>query len=173
MGLGTVLFLSLRAAHVLLAAIWVGATVFTSFLLMPVIEGSGPAGGQIMQGLERKGMTAFFAAMGGTTVLTGIYLFWRFTGGFDPEVSRSHAGLAFGIGGVAGILAVIIGGSVIGRSSRKLLALMDQLPKASDAQKGAIMQEAAILRGRMKSFGMIVLACQILALLLMAVGHYI
>jgi hypothetical protein len=171
--MGTVLFLTLRAAHVLLAAIWIGATVFTSFMLMPVIESSGPAGGQLMQSLERKGLTAFFAALGGTTVLTGIYLFWRFTGGFDPEVSKSHAGLAFGIGGLLGLVAVIIGGSVMGRSSRRLLALMDQLPKASDAQKGALMQEAAMLRGRMKSFGTIVLACQILALLLMAVGHYI
>ena len=171
--MGTVLFLTMRAAHVLLAASWIGATVFTSFMLMPVIESSGPAGGQLMQSLERKGMTAFFAALGGTTVLTGIYLFWRFTGGFDPEVSKTHAGLAFGIGGLFGLVAVIIGGSVIGRSSRKLLALMDQLPKASDAQKGPLLQEAAVLRGRMKSFGAIVLVCQILALLLMAVGHYI
>jgi len=171
--MGTALFLSLRAAHVLLAAVWIGATVFTSFLLMPVIENSGPAGGQLMQGLERKGMTAFFAALGGTTVLTGIYLFWRFTGGFDPEVSRSHAGMAFGIGGVAGIIAVIIGGSVIGRSSRKMLALMEQLPKATDAQKGGLMREADALRQRMKSFGAIVLLLQVIALLLMAVGHYI
>jgi len=171
--MGTALFLSLRAAHVLLAAVWVGATVFMSFLLMPVIENSGPAGGQLMQGLERKGMTAFFAALGGTTVLTGIYLFWRFTGGFDPEVSRSHAGMAFGIGGIAGIFAVIIGGSVIGRSSRKLLALMEQLPKASEAQKGGLLREADGLRQRMKSFGVIVLLLQVIALLLMAVGHYI
>src|SRR6478672_6532146 len=147
--MGTVLFLTLRAAHVLLAAIWIGATVFTSVLLMPVIESSGPAGGQLMQGLERKGMTAFFAALGGTTVLTGIYLYWHFTGGFDPEISRSHAGMAFGIGGVAGLLALIIGGSVIGRSSRKMLGLMEQLPKAPEAQKAALLQEAAMLRGRM------------------------
>jgi len=171
--MGTALFLSLRAAHVLLAATWVGATVFTSILLMPVIEGSGPIGSQIMQNLEKKGMTAFFAAMGGTTVLTGIYLYWHFTGGFDPEVSRTHAGMAFGIGGVCGLLAVIIGGSVIGRSSRKMLGLMEQLPKASDAQKAAIMQEAATLRGRMKTFGSLVLLLQIIALLTMAVGHYI
>src|SRR5262245_16733379 len=171
--MGTVLFLSLRAAHVLLAAIWVGATFFTSLLLMPVIEGSGPIGGQLMQNLEKKGMTAFFAALGGTTVLTGIYLYWRFTGGFDPEVSRSHAGMAFGLGGVAGILAVIIGGSVIGRSSRKVLALMEQMPKASDAQKAALMKEADALRGRMKTFGALVLLLQIIAVLTMAVGHYI
>lgn len=171
--MGTALFLSLRAAHVLLAAVLVGATVFTSILLMPVIEGSGPIGGQLMQNLEKKGMTAFFAALGGTTVLTGIYLYWHFTGGFDPTISSSHAGMAFGIGGVAGILAVIISGSVIGRSSKKVLALMEQLPKASDAQKGALMKEAEMLRGRMKTFGALVLLLQIVALLTMAVAHYI
>lgn len=171
--MGTALFLSLRAAHVLLAAVWVGATVFTSILLMPVIEGSGPMGGQIMQNLEKRGMTAFFAAMGGTTVLTGIYLFWHFTGGFDPEISRSHAGMAFGIGGVCGLLAVIIGGSVIGRSSRKMLAVMEQIPSASAAQKAALLQEADTLRGRMKTFGSLVLLLQIIALLTMAVGHYV
>jgi hypothetical protein len=171
--MGTALFLSLRAAHVLLAAVWVGATFFTSLLLMPVIEGSGPIGGQLMQNLEKKGMTAFFAVLGGTTVLTGIYLYWHFTGGFDPEISRSHAGMAFGIGGVAGILAVIIGGSVIGRSSRKVLALMEQVPKASEAQKGALLKEADMLRGRMKTFGTLVLVLQLIALLTMAVAHYI
>jgi hypothetical protein len=171
--MGTALFLSLRSAHVLLAAVWVGATVFTSILLMPVIEGSGPIGGQIMQNLEKRGMTAFFAAMGGTTVLTGIYLYWHFTGGFDPEISRSHAGMAFGIGGVCGLIAVIIGGSVIGRSSRKMLAVMEQMPQASAAQKAALMQEADTLRGRMKTFGTLVLLLQIIALLTMAVGHYI
>jgi hypothetical protein len=171
--MGTALFLSLRVVHVLLAAVWVGATVFTSILLMPVIESSGPSGSQIMQSLERKGMTAFFGAMGGITVLTGIYLYWRFTGGFDPEISRSHAGMAFGIGGVAGLLAVIIGGSVIGRSSKKILALMEQLPKASDAQKATLLQQADVLKARMKTFGALVLLLQVVALVTMALGHYI
>jgi hypothetical protein len=171
--MGTALFLSLRAAHVLLAAVWVGATVFTTILLMPVIEGFGPIGGQIMQSLERKGMTAFFASMGGITVLTGFYLYWHFTGGFDPEISRSHAGMAYGIGGGAGLLALIISGSVIGRSSKKVVALMGQIPKASDAQKASLMQEADTLRARMKTFGTFVLLLQVVALLLMAVAHYI
>src|SRR5215467_2277437 len=114
--MGAAVFQSLRAVHVLLPAVGIGATVFTSILLMPGIEGWGAIGGQLMQNLEKKGMTPFFAALGGTTVLTGIYLYWHFTGGFDPEVSRSHAGMAFGIGGLCGLLAVIIGGSVIGRS---------------------------------------------------------
>ena len=171
--MGTVLFLTLRVVHVLLAAIWVGATVFTTFLLMPVVEGAGPVGGQVMSSLERKGMTAFFASIGGTAVLTGFYLYWHFTGGFDPEISRSHAGMAFGIGGVAGLLALIIGGAVMGRSSKRMMAVMGQLASAPEAQKGPLLQEANSLREKMKSFGRIVLLLQVVALVLMALGHYI
>src|SRR5260221_1177283 len=126
--MGATLFLMLRVVHVLLAAAWVGATIFTSLLLMPAIEGSGPAGGQIMQDLDRKGMTPFLAAIGSIPVLTGFYLYWHFTGGFDPEISRGHAGMAFGIGGVAGLIALIISGAIIGRSSKRVVVLMAQMP---------------------------------------------
>jgi uncharacterized membrane protein len=171
--MSTVLFLTLRVVHVLLAAVWIGATVFMSLLLMPAIEAAGPAGGQIMIGLNRKGMAAFFGATGGITLLTGIYLFWRFTGGFDPEISRSHAGMAFSIGGLAGLLAVVIGGAVVSRSSKKVIGLMEQAAKLPDTQRGALMQEAGVLRQRMKTFGSLVIVFQFIALALMAVGHYI
>jgi hypothetical protein len=171
--MSTVLFLTLRVVHVLLAAVWIGATVFTSMLLMPAVESAGPAGGQVMMGLGRRGITAFFGVVGGITTLTGIYLYWRFTGGFDPEVSRTNAGMAFGIGGVAGILATILGGAVVGRSSNKLLEIMGQVATAPEAQRAALMQQAGALRGRMKTFGTVVLLLQVTALALMAVGHYI
>ena len=171
--MNTALFLTLRVLHVLLAAIWIGATVFMTFLVMPVVEAAGPAGGQVMIGLNRKGLTAFFGALGGLTVLTGLYLFWRFTSGFDPEISRTRAGMAFGIGGVAGIIAVIIGGSIVGRSAKKVMELMEQAMKVPEAQRGALMQQAGVLRQRMKSAGTIVLVMQVIALVLMALGHYI
>jgi len=172
--MGTAFFLTMRVLHVLLAATWIGATVFMSLLLMPVVDSAGPAGGQIMIGLNKRGLNAFFGAIGGLTVLTGIYLFWRFTGGFDPEVSRSHAGMAFGIGGVAGILATILGGAIVGRSAQKLVNLIEEAGRTSDAgRKGAIMQEVGALKGKMTTFGSIVLLLQVVAAALMAVGHYI
>jgi hypothetical protein len=50
---------------------------------------------------------------------------------------------------------------------------MEQLPKAPEAQKRALLQETDMLRGRMKSFGMLVLLLQVIALLTMSVAHYI
>ncbi len=172
--MSTTAFLVFRVAHILLAAIWIGATVFMSFLLMPVINASGPAGGQIMVSLNRKGLSAFFASLGGLTVLTGIVLFWRFTGGFSPEVSRSSEGMAYTIGGVAGLLAVIIGGSVIGRSAKKAVDLIEKLPTLGDAaQKNALMQEVNTLTQRMSTFGLVVLVLQVAALVAMSIAHYI
>ena len=174
MSAGTLLFLLIRPLHVLIAAVWLGSTIFMSYVLMPTVEKEGPAGGQIMIGLNRRGLVPFFAATAGITVLTGIYLYWRFTGGFDPEVSRSNGGLAFGIGGVCGIIASIIGGSVVGRSSKQMVEIMTKAMGIADgAQKASLMQQAAAVRQRIKSAGTIVIVLQVIALILMAVGHYI
>src|SRR5262245_40827631 len=124
--MSTGLYLAFRVIHVLLAALWIGSTVFISLLLMPAIEASGPAGGQVMLGLNRRGLNAYMGAIGGITVLTGILLFWRYTAGFDPVLSGSRAGITYSIGGLAGLLAAIIGGAVVGRSAQKVVDIMKQ-----------------------------------------------
>src|SRR5262245_9791168 len=123
----TVLFLSLRVVHVLLAALWFGSAAFMTFLLMPSIGAAGPAGGQVMIAMNKKVIVPFFASISGMTVLTGFYLYWRYTAGFDPELSATRAGMAYGIGGLCGLVAAIIGGSVIGRSSKRMIVVMEQL----------------------------------------------
>lgn len=158
----------------LLAATWLGATAFASLLLLPAVTEAGAAGGQVMIGLHRKGFPAFFAAVGGTTVLTGIYLFWHFTGGFGSAISASHAGIAFSAGGLAGLITLIIGGAVGGRSSKKVVEAMEQAAKTTDAaQKATLMMTAKELTQKMTTFGTVVLLCQVVALILMALAHYI
>ena len=171
--MSNVLFLSLLVLHVLLAAVWIGSTVFMTFFVMPVFEQAGPAGGQMMVALNRKGLSAFFGAIGGTTVLTGIYLFWRFTGGFDPVVSGSRAGIVYSIGGLAGLIAVVIGGSIVGRSAGKAVELIEQATKLSETEKKARLQQVAALTQRMKSAGAVVIVLQVIALALMAIAHYV
>jgi len=169
----TVLFLLLRAAHVLLAAIWVGATVFTTMILMPALQDSGPAAGPVVGALMRRKMPAFMAALGGTTVLTGLYLYYRFTGGFDPALSGSMGARVFGAGGVAGIAALIIGGAVISRGTKKLAELGDRLPNTPEAQRGPLLAEMNAARKRVATFSRIVIVLQGIAVIAMAIGHYV
>ena len=172
--MNTILFLAVRVTHVLFAAVWIGSTVYNVLLLTPVIEESGSAGGHVMLRLGTRGLGAYMAGLGVTTVASGVFLLWRFTGGFDPAVAATHAGIAFGIGGFAGILAGVIGGGVVGRAAGQLLAIMTEAAGVADGPaKGALMQKAVAFRQRMKGGTRAVLALQATALVLMTLGHYI
>jgi hypothetical protein len=167
MSASSLLFLVSRTLHILLAAIWVGSTVFITFMLMPALESLGPTGGQVMQRMNKGGLNAFMGAVGGLTAVTGLYLFWR--GAF---VGRTA--MVFGIGAAAGLGATILGGAIVGRAAQTAVSLMEQVATTSDpAAKNALTAKIMAARARMKSGGMVVLVLQIIALILMSIGHYV
>ena len=156
----TVFFLLVRVLHVLLAATWLGLLAFIALFLLPALKDTAAGGGAMLQAMVRKGLTAMTASLGGITVLTGFWLYWRFTGGFDPALAGAMPARVFGTGGLAGIIAVILDGAMVGKN----------LKKAAGA--GAPMEIAAA-RARAATFATIVLVLQIVALACMAVGHYV
>ena len=171
--MSAMVFVGVRVLHVVMAAIWFGSTVFVSTLLTPVVEASGPSGGQVMMGISKRGINAYMGVLGGTTVLTGVFLLWRFLGGFGA-IGSSHAALAFTIGGIAGILAGVIGGSIVGRSANRAAALLGQAAGMSDGPaKAALLQLVSPLRQRVKLGSRAVIALQMIALILMTIGHYV
>ena len=172
--MNVITFLAIRSAHVLVAGLWIGSTVFGGALLMPAIDAAGAPGGLVMMRLVKKGYATYMSAISLTTLATGVYLLWRFTGGFDPSVAATHAGMAFGAGGAAGILAGIIGAIVVGRSARELsgLARLAALP-VEDPARGLVVQRSAQLRQRMKAGTQVVIGLQSVAIVFMAVGHYV
>jgi len=108
------------------------------------------------------------------TIGTGLYLLWHFTGGFDQGVLTTHAGLAFGAGGTSGLLAGIIGGAVVGRSAMKAGAIMQQAAALPEGPtRGALVQQASVMQGRVWRGSSVVLVLQTIALVLMSVGHYV
>lgn len=173
MSASTALFLLIRAAHVLLAATWVGAVAFTTFYLMPALEEAGPSAGPVMRALERRKVPAFMAVVGGTVVLTGFYLYYRFTGGFDPTLSGSMGARVFGTGGLAGLVALILGGAVVGRGAKKLGDLGARLGSAPASERAALATEIAAVRQRVAIFSRIIFVLQMIAVVLMAIGHYV
>ena len=167
------LFLGLRALHVLLAATWIGSTIFISTLLTPAVDASGPSGSQVMMNINRRGISAYMGVLGAMTIVTGVYLLWHFAGSFG-SITASHAGIAFGIGGTSGILAGIIGGGVVGRSAVKMANLMRAAAGLPDGPaKAEVLGRGVPLRRRMEIAHRFVIALQLVALVLMAVGHYV
>ena len=174
MSISSVAFLAVRALHVLLAAAWLGTTAFIYLILSPALDEVGPSCATLMAAMGRRGIHALIASVGGLTVLTGIWLYWHFTGGFDPAASATMSARVFGAGGAAGILALILGGAVDGRTTRKRTGLAEKAGATTDvAQRTAISAEVVALKRRMSVWGKTVLALQVVALVCMAIGHYV
>ena len=174
MSFATLVFLLIRAVHVLLAALWLGSVAFVVVFVMPAVTETGPAGAPMMGAFARKGLNAFMAVLGGITVLTGFYLYWRMTGGFDPALSATNSAMVFGTGGITGLISLIIGGAVVGRqmkgmgeSGGKAMALPE------GPERARLMGESNTARDRAVAGARIVLVLQVIALICMAIGHYV
>jgi uncharacterized membrane protein len=158
------LFAEIRALHILVAAAWFGTATFLTLYLMPAVRQLGPQGGQVMAALIQRRFHVFMAASAGLTVLSGLWLYWTLTAGLQPDAIRSHMGMVFGLGGLCGLLAAVIGGAVVGRSSKQLAALAaGGQPPQPDV--------VARLQARIRIGSLLALALLLLALLSMAFGH--
>jgi hypothetical protein len=170
----TAIFLSMRALHIVCAALWLGSAAMLGLFVMPAIDRLGAGASQVMTNLQRTGLNAFMGAIGGLTVLSGFYLYWHFTAGFDPTLSGSAEGICFGIGGLLGLASAIVGGSVVGRGARSLTAAGAELATTTDATtRTALLADIERLRAKVKTFGHIVMTMLLLATILMAVAHYV
>jgi uncharacterized membrane protein len=168
------LFLTLRVFHVLFAAAWLGGAVFTAFFLMPAMQEAGPDAGKVMAALMRRKLPAYIASVSGLTVVTGLYLYWHFTSGFDPALSASRGGQVFGAGGLLGIVAFILAASGVSRSMKQMMKLMGQAASTTDASaRSALIERATALRRRARTFATIVAVLLIFAIMAMAAGHYV
>ncbi len=157
------LFPWLRLLHILFAALWLGAAAFLTLILLPTLRQLGPGGHAMLQALTRRGLHRFMGASAGLAVLSGLGLYWALTAGFNPAAMDSPAGRMFGLGGVAGVLAAIIGGAVIGRT----LTRMEALISAGAPRDG----EMAVLQRRVATASRTALALLVFALVMMALGH--
>lgn len=168
------LFLISRAVHVLLAAIWFGAVFANVFFLLPAVQDSKAAGGQVMGALMRRGYATFLTAISGVVTLTGFYLYYHLTQGFDPIASASMPARVFGTGAVAGLIASITGPVFVGRPIKSVAAIMGKAgPMPEGTGKAALLQQAGALQASSKLWAKITLALMTVALITMSVGHYV
>ena len=151
----------LRAAHILAAALWLGAGAMLTLYIMPSIRSAGAAGGAVMAESMRRGLGIFMASVAGTTILTGLFLYWIWFAARGTGASFGTGGILLLIGALAGVAAAVMGGAILGRTSAQLAELAGA--PAGEATQARI----AALHERGAAASRIVLALLIVALLLM------
>ena len=152
-----------RMLHILFAAAWIGAAAFLTLYLLPVARQLGSEAGATMTALTRRGFHRFMASSAGLTVLSGLWLYWILTAGFARAAMAATPGMVFGLGGLVGLVAAVVGGAVIGRGLSRIETLKAALP-GTQAQIEA-------LQSRVAGASRFALVLLLIALVAMALGH--
>jgi uncharacterized membrane protein len=160
MSTATLVYLLARVLHVLLAAIWIGSVAFIAVFLLPALKDTGSGSGSVMTALVRRRLTSITAMIGGITVVSGLWLYWRFTGGFDPALAGSMPARVFGTGAVAGMLALVLDGALLGKNLKRMSGAAAPMDVAAAHAKAA-------------RYAKVILVLQAIALATMAVAHYV
>lgn len=163
-----------RLIHILAGVFWTGTAVFTAVFLIPTVRALGPAGGPVMQqiGQVRK-LPNYFLGAGVLSVLSGIGLYWRASGGFSNEWMRSGTGATFGIGAAFALIGIFVGAFIASPTAKRagaLAAAMGSAGRPPSPDQVAEMQRLQARMGKASALGATLL---VLATSAMAVARYI
>ena len=163
--------LILRLIHILTGVFWAGSMFFLAGQIWRAVDADETAGLAFMERLmlrARGGMA--LAIAGGLNVLSGIGLYAMDSGGFQPAWSSSPVGMTFGIGGLAGILALVVG-MLTGRAGEKLGQLIVATQGSAPAPDSAT--ELIALRDRVRVLSRAGAALLGVAVIAMAIARYV
>jgi uncharacterized membrane protein len=100
----------LRFVHIVSAIFWAGSVMYLALFIVPAVKALGPDGGKFMQQLSRTNNMPLVMTLAGTlTVVAGLLLIERISGGFTAEWFGTPHGIIISIGATLAIIAYLIG----------------------------------------------------------------
>jgi uncharacterized membrane protein len=166
--------LALRLIHVVCGVIWVGGVLFIAWFLIPTIRGVGPAGGPVMSHMVQvRRLPIVMMVVAILTVLSGLALYWRDSGGFHGAWMQTGTGIVFSLGALLGLASVALGMAVsspVGRRLGVLAAAAQAKGGPPSAEEAAEMQR---LQARLAASSNLVAVLLVLATAAMAVARYV
>jgi hypothetical protein len=164
----------LRLVHVVCGALWVGMVFLSTFFLLPAVEEVGPDGSKVMAAIQRRGVMIVIPVLAIGALVSGIWLYLRASAGMPAEFGRSPMGMAFGLGGLAAIVAWLLGMVVLRPSMTRAMALAQSLGSSISAEeRQRVMGEVQRLRSRAAASGRLTAYLLLFALAAMAVARYL
>jgi hypothetical protein len=162
-----------RLLHVVLGVFWAGTLIFNAVFLVPTIRDAGPEGAKVAAGLMRRRFFDVLPVVAGLTVLSGLWLYWRVSGGFTPAYMRSGPGMSYGLGATAAILAFGLGVGIMRPAMLRAAALSQSAASLAPPEREAQLARAQGLRRRAAATGRAVAGLLLVAAGTMALGRYL
>jgi uncharacterized membrane protein len=162
----------LRLLHIFAGVFWVGSSFFMVWIFTPSVEAAGDDGRRFQQRFMRD--SRFSPALGAAAILTtlsGLLLYWRASAGLNPQWLATRAGIALTIGGLAGLLAALHGGAVLGRHATRLAEIGKAIASAGGPPQPEQVQEIQALQGKIQRGSVISVILMCIALAGMALAQ--
>jgi uncharacterized membrane protein len=146
----TTITLLLRLIHILAGVFWVGALFIMAGFLVPTVRETGEAGGRFMQHLMlRRRLPVFLGIATLLTVLSGFTMYGRLVAATNGAWADTRPGMAYGIGGLAAVLAAVLGMVISGSAGRRMTAIGQSVAQSGRPPSAEQQAEIERLRGRM------------------------
>lgn len=168
------MLLVLRLVHIVCGVYWAGTIFFVATMLEPSVRAAGPEGGKVMQALMRRRYLDILPAIAVLTIVSGLELYRRVSGGFSALWITSRPGMTLTFGSIAALVAFTIGMSVMRPAAKRLGPLAQsaqQLPEGPERK--ARLGEIQRLRRRTATAGRWVAGLLALAVTGMALARYV
>lgn len=164
------LAIGLRIIHIVAGVFWVGGAALFFLYLEPTINKLGPDAEKFVDEMvNRRKVPIYFMTISTLTVAAGVILYWRDYGGIDT----SATGLAFGLGGLAALVAWLGGNLLIPRTLGQLTAIAAEIRTAGGPPSGELAARMHATQERLRLIGMIDLVLLVFAVAAMASARYL
>jgi hypothetical protein len=167
------LTLVLRFVHIVGGVFWVGAVFLMVGFIFPTVRESGAQGGRFMQDVMRRRLSVYMNTAAGLTMLSGFIMYGRMMAATNGAWGETRAAMTFGIGGLATIIAAIIGGAVVGRGGQRLGKLGAAVQASGGPPSAEQAAEMTRLQARMGKAMRAVAALLLVAVTSMAIARYV
>jgi len=167
------MLLTMRLLHVVLGIFWAGTIVFNALYLQPAMADAGPDGAKVMASLMRRHFLVVMPVVGFVTIVSGLWLYWHVSAGFQADYMGSSTGMAIGVGTIAALAAFAIGVGILRPAMMRAGALSQAAMQAPAPERDAHLATAQALRMRAAIAGRVVAALLTIAAITMAVARYV
>jgi uncharacterized membrane protein len=169
----SVLLITLRLLHVVGGIIWVGSSIFSTLFLGPAMQDAGPDAAKVAAALQRRGMMTFMPLVAIATIVSGIWLYWRDSGGFNAGYMASPIGFTFGLGGVLALSVFVVGVTVGMPAMHRAGALQKTLGSLPEPERAACVAEIGRLQARAGGIARGASVVLLAAAVAMAIARYL
>jgi uncharacterized membrane protein len=165
----------LRLAHVGAGLFWVGAAYTFFGFVEPTLKALGPEVNKNFMNyvVKRRRFPMVVVTASLVAVISGVLLYWRASDGLDMTWISSPVGLGFTIGGLAAIVALVLGFTVITPTIGRLEALGSQVDEAGGPPTPEQAAQFQALDKRLGSAGLWDFVLLTVAVVFMAISRYL